>query len=105
MQYNEGMLSGWRDFLPGCPGFVERMTIRGVRGSGPLLNLAVGTAHLLQYIYEQDSYSYAVAAVCGQTDHGGRESGDRWRSDERDGGAASGLEEASLYRGWEAAGL
>ena len=24
--------------------------------------------HLLQYIYEQDSHSYAFAAVCGQTD-------------------------------------
>src|ERR1700722_562445 len=69
------------------------------------LNLALELPHLLQYIHEQDSYSYAVAAVCGQTDHGGRESGYRRRSDERPGGAASRPEKTSLHGRRETTGL
>src|SRR5579872_2530209 len=53
------------------------------------LNLAPWPPHLLQYLYEQDSHSNAVTAVCGQAGCSRRRGRDRRRRYEVAGRAAS----------------
>jgi 4-amino-4-deoxy-L-arabinose transferase-like glycosyltransferase len=72
--------------------------LSSARHRAEVVNLAWRLPHLLQYIYEQNSHSYAVAAVCGQAVVRGRPGINRRRSHDRAGGAAPGPEEAPIHR-------